>query len=106
MKIAYGLIGAVALLAVSGAADARNFCGGNEPTACVNTMNPRLAERIREKAQQGPEALRRFIDRTRYIHMLDYAEVAGAWYDEKSTYFARRDEPRKLACREDAPTTC
>jgi len=52
------------------------------PPAKAQASHDGLEARVRAVAQEGPDALRRFVWRTRMIHSLNFADYALAEWDE------------------------
>jgi hypothetical protein len=60
----------------------------------VDGLPPHIANEVKEKAQQGPTELRRYIERTRMIHELNYNSLV---LEEPSAALAKKDSDAKMA---------
>jgi hypothetical protein len=90
-------LAAAALFAIAGVAVAQEPEG---PVAVnVEGLPQSLRIRIEEKAKEGPEALIRYLNRTRHLHQLRPEEIIKAREEALS---ARKDDTRVTA-RADAP---
>ena len=60
---------------------------------------PYLAERVKEKAQQGPTALRRFLNNTRTTNDLYFWDLVK---ESPPTSQARKDSPKQVVAEKEA----
>jgi hypothetical protein len=73
-----------------------------EKPVAVNTqgMPDHLKARIEKEAQQGPTALRRYLDSTRHIHNIRMESIV---VPDERTPMVKEKEPSKVADRTEAP---
>ena len=57
-------------------------------------MPPHVAAKVKEKAAQGPTALRRYVDTTRMVNALDFRSILR---EEASPTMARNERIEKPA---------
>ena len=67
----------------------------------VDNPPPHVANQVKEKAKQGSTELRRFVNRTRMIHELDYGSIV---LDDSPTAIANREADAKVAARPAEPS--
>lgn len=88
------------------------FAGGahaqqprEESPVAVRTdgMPPFIAEKVKEKAAQGSTELRRYVDRTRMVHSIDFRSILREDAKPNLTLNTKTEEPSKVA--EAAPAT-
>lgn len=86
---------AAAALAFTGSVFAQD-----EQPVTVNTdgLSATLAEKVKEKAQQGPTELRRFVERTRMIYGMHYGSIVE---ENTPSAIARSDKAEKVAANAD-----
>ena len=66
----------------------------------VDGLPPHVANQVKEKAKQGSTELRRFVNRTRMIHELNYGSIVQ---DDSQAAIAKKDAETKMAARPEEP---
>jgi hypothetical protein len=66
----------------------------------IDGLPPHVSNQVKEKASQGPTELRRFVNRTRMIHELNYNSLVQ---EDSPTAIAKKDET-KMAARPAEPS--
>lgn len=93
------------LVCFAGVAHAQQQREQQEPPVAVKTdgMPPFMAGKVKEKAAQGATELRRYVDRTRMVHSIDFRSILREDAKPNLTLNTKTEEPTKMA--EAAPAT-
>lgn len=83
------------LISLAGAANAQQ----PEPAVAVRSdgLPPRVAAKVREKAAEGPTALRRYVELTRMVSALDFRSLLRESSSSNLATNAKAEEPVRVA---------
>ena len=87
------------LVCFAGVAHAQQQPSEQEPPVAVKTegMPSFMADKLKEKAAQGSTELRRYIDRTRMVHSIDFRSILREDAKPNLTLNTKTEERTKVA---------